>query len=109
MQDNMDATLAKFTHLGRRTDELLRSSDAVGLVYVGPVTEAQVDRLSDALWNRYGRHFTFINVLVHEWQQPITHKVVMTVHAVGEGPIGPLEWTGNNATWDAAFANIETA
>ncbi len=104
-----EKSIRKYTHLGKKTKELLMSNQEVCLLFYGRSTEELFECLRKVLRHKFNKEFMIVNVL--DRKETLTGRIdsVPTVFVDEENSpkLGtPQEWEGWDESWEAAFATI---
>lgn len=107
---NLADSLAKYNHLGRKTDSILHSSVHVGLIYEGVLAGDMILKLDDVLTWRYKKKIQIFNVLNINEQAPSIDKENVHFLVVDESNSPKngtsKQWQGNDASWIEALSKI---
>jgi hypothetical protein len=110
MRNNMFESLRKFNYLGVKTNDLLKSSINVGLVYHGPIKSVEYNLLQEVLVRKYGKKFLVVNVLkAADFFNLAQDDYLLSVtvdDSQGPNIDTPREWQGNDESWKAALSNV---
>lgn len=107
LHKNMDATIRKYNHLGKKTDAFLRSNLSVALVYYGTASDNEWTELKKTLVNQYGKEITVINILKRPHQVPTTVEGIYAAFINDESDEPEDDWKGCTESWRSAFASLD--
>ena len=108
LKKNMEESILKYKYLGKKTDNILKSSQNVALVYYGFASESEWENLQKIIFNRYKKNIPIINILeLKEKKQVCDHLYTAYVNDNQSPKRGQIdEWTGWDESWNSAFKSV---
>ncbi|MFA7431358.1 MAG: hypothetical protein WCZ23_14465 [Rhodospirillaceae bacterium] len=109
IRNSLDESLAKFSHLGAKTQQLLSGGQRVGLVFAGQEPGERFRQLQELLQSKYGRDHLIVNVLERGQEHSVDDGSVLNLFvddALSPKKGTPQAWQGWDDTWFAALSKI---